>query len=120
MIGPSVAGNRRILRCIADLVHISDGSISVLGLPTTGREGRDFAFVFQEATLLPWRTRLKTSGFRWKSASVTKLGYAEPEKLLALVGLKGRENACRTSFPAGRGQRVAIATRAGDTFHASC
>jgi NitT/TauT family transport system ATP-binding protein len=111
MLGPSGCGKSTLLRCVADLVHISDGSVSVLGqTPRKAREGRDFAFVFQEATLLPWRSAMDNVrlpmevGKREPGAA-----YADPEQLLALVGLKGRENALPHELSGGQRQRVAIA-----------
>ncbi|MCW8060520.1 ABC transporter ATP-binding protein [Agrobacterium tumefaciens] len=111
MLGPSGCGKSTLLRAVADLVHISDGSIAVLGqLPRKAREGRDFAFVFQEATLLPWRSAIDNVrlpmevGKRDPGAT-----YADPEQLLAMVGLKGREKAMPHELSGGQRQRVAIA-----------
>ncbi|MBM3096164.1 ATP-binding cassette domain-containing protein [Ensifer sp. T173] len=111
MLGPSGCGKSTLLRTVADLVHISDGSVSVHDkTPRKAREGRDFAFVFQEATLLPWRNvidnvRLPLQVGK-REAGVT---YADPEALLALVGLKGREKALPHELSGGQRQRVAIA-----------
>ena len=59
MLGPSGCGKSTLLRAIADLVPISDGGISVFGrTPEQARRARDFAFVFQDATLLPWRSAI--------------------------------------------------------------
>lgn len=111
MLGPSGCGKSTLLRTVADLVQISDGSVSVLGQsPRTAREGRDFAFVFQEATLLPWRTAIDNVRLPMevgkRAAGAT---FADPERLLELVGLKGRENAMPHELSGGQRQRVAIA-----------
>lgn len=111
MLGPSGCGKSTLLRCVADLVHISDGSVSVLGqTPRKAREGRDFAFVFQEATLLPWRSALDNVRLPMEvgkhEAGTT---FADPVKLLELVGLKGREKALPHELSGGQRQRVAIA-----------
>ncbi len=111
MLGPSGCGKSTLLRTVADLVRISDGKVSVLGQsPREAREGRDFAFVFQDATLLPWRNaidnvRLPTEVGK-RTAGAT---FADPEALLALVGLKGREKALPHELSGGQRQRVAIA-----------
>ncbi|MFB9948435.1 ABC transporter ATP-binding protein [Rhizobium puerariae] len=111
MLGPSGCGKSTLLRAVADLVHVSDGSISVLGQPPRkAREGRDFAFVFQEATLLPWRSAIDNVRLPMevgkRDSGVT---YADPERLLAMVGLKGREKALPHELSGGQRQRVAIA-----------
>ncbi len=111
MLGPSGCGKSTLLRTVADLVHISDGSVSVHGqTPRKAREGRDFAFVFQEATLLPWRNVIDNVRLPLlvgkREAGAT---YADPEELIALVGLKGREKAMPHELSGGQRQRVAIA-----------
>lgn len=55
LIGPSGCGKSTLLRMLAGLTPHTAGSISVDGLaPCDAREMT--SFVFQEATLLPWRT----------------------------------------------------------------
>ena len=111
MLGPSGCGKSTLLRCIADLIHISEGSISVFGRsPREAREGRDFAFVFQDATLLPWRTVLDNVCLPLEVGKRSHNGdHADPRALLEMVGLKGRENALPHELSGGMRQRVAIA-----------
>jgi NitT/TauT family transport system ATP-binding protein len=111
ILGPSGCGKSTLLRAVADLVPVSGGSISVLGQPPRkAREGRDFAFVFQEATLLPWRSAIDNVGLPMEVGRRDPgATYADPEQLLALVGLKGRERALPHELSGGQRQRVAIA-----------
>jgi NitT/TauT family transport system ATP-binding protein len=111
MLGPSGCGKSTLLRCIADLVPISGGSVSVLGrTPRKAREERDFAFVFQEATLLPWRSAIDNVRLPMEVGNgQSGAAYADPGQLLALVGLKGREKALPHELSGGQRQRVAIA-----------
>ena len=56
-IGPSGCGKTTFLRVIADLEKPTGGTISVNGMsPEQAREARAYGYVFQAASLLPWRT----------------------------------------------------------------
>ncbi len=112
MLGPSGCGKSTLLRAIADLVPVTSGEIAVLGkTPAQARSDRDFAFVFQDATLLPWRTALENVRLPLEvgGSSANIEGAARPEDLLALVGLEGREDAYPDELSGGMRQRVAIA-----------
>ena len=112
MLGPSGCGKSTLLRAVADLVPASEGEIAVFGrTPEEARLARDFAFVFQDATLLPWRSAidnvrlpLEVGG---RDGAVEQ--HAEPDELLALVGLAGREAALPHELSGGMRQRVSIA-----------
>ena len=112
MLGPSGCGKSTLLRAVADLVPIGEGEIRVFGRsPEEARLARDFAFVFQDATLLPWRSaidnvRLPLEVGR-RDGGVEQ--HAEPDELLALVGLAGREAALPHQLSGGMRQRVSIA-----------
>ena len=112
MLGPSGCGKSTLLRAIADLVPITDGAISVFGrTPELARRARDFAFVFQDATLLPWRSAIDNVRLPLEvgRSSGTVEQHAGPEELLALVGLEGREDALPHELSGGMRQRVSIA-----------
>jgi NitT/TauT family transport system ATP-binding protein len=112
MLGPSGCGKSTLLRAIADLVEISDGANEVFGRrPEDARRARDFAFVFQDSTLLPWRSAIDNVRLPLEvgRSGVTIEQTAEPEELLALVGLTGRESALPHELSGGMRQRVAIA-----------
>lgn len=109
MIGPSGCGKSTLLRAIADLAPASEGDIKVHGgSPRQARESRDFAFVFQDATLLPWRSAIDNVKLPLEVGGQSP-DHADPEELLALVGLKGREKALPDELSGGMRQRVAIA-----------
>jgi NitT/TauT family transport system ATP-binding protein len=56
LIGPSGCGKSTLLKLIANLIEPSDGRLLWWrgGFEQVGQEGRRFAFVFQEPTLMPW------------------------------------------------------------------
>jgi len=109
MLGPSGCGKSTLLRAIADLVPPAEGTISVHGrTPEQARLERDFAFVFQDSTLLPWRTAIDNVRLPLEVGGGGK-AHAEPEALLELVGLAGREQALPGELSGGMRQRVAIA-----------
>ena len=59
LIGPSGCGKTTLLRVIADLEHITSGSVLVNGVsPHDARLARAYGYVFQAPALFPWRTVL--------------------------------------------------------------
>ena len=58
LIGPSGCGKSTLLRLVAGLLEATAGSLTVQNLPpsTARKTAVRTAFVFQDPTLLPWRT----------------------------------------------------------------
>jgi NitT/TauT family transport system ATP-binding protein len=111
IIGPSGCGKSTLLRVIADLVPTASGTARVFGsTPREARLRRDFAFVFQEATLLPWRNVLDNVRLPLEVGTVrTDVQAASPAELLELVGLAQWHGALPQQLSGGMRQRVAIA-----------
>jgi NitT/TauT family transport system ATP-binding protein len=61
LVGPSGCGKSTILRIVAGLSQVSAGNVAIANMPPerARRENHDMAFVFQDPTLLPWRTVLR-------------------------------------------------------------
>jgi len=60
LLGPSGCGKSTLLRLVADILAPTEGRILVAGdSPEAARRERAFGFVFQDATLLAWRTALE-------------------------------------------------------------
>lgn len=112
VLGPSGCGKSTLLRAVADLVQPSAGTVSVFGESAReARQNRHLGFVFQDATLLPWRTTVENVRLPLEvGPPIPKASQMRsPEELLDLVGLSGREDAYPHELSGGMRQRVAIA-----------
>jgi NitT/TauT family transport system ATP-binding protein len=109
IIGPSGCGKSTILKLIAGLAIPTSGTIRVDGMtPLDARE--TISFVFQDATLLPWRTVKQNIGLG------LELGHAQKARrekeiaaLLDLVGLKHVAKSYPRELSGGMKMRVSIA-----------
>jgi NitT/TauT family transport system ATP-binding protein len=111
LLGPSGCGKSTLLRVVADLVAATWGEIEVLGTSAAAaRARRDIGFVFQDASLLAWRTSLENVELPLEvGGGAKRRGARDARELLALVGLAGWENAYPHELSGGMRQRVAIA-----------
>jgi NitT/TauT family transport system ATP-binding protein len=97
---------------VADIIAPSNGTVRVLGhAPTQARRQREIGFVFQDPTLLPWRSAIDNVRLPLEVGGGTQVRRAGrgPEELLALVGLAGWEKALPSELSGGMRQRVSIA-----------
>jgi len=111
LIGPSGCGKSTLLRVIGDLIEPSTGEAVIGGKPAhQARLDRDYGMVFQDATLMDWRTVEKNV-----SLPLEMMGWdrsrrrARIEELLELVELTGFESHYPWQLSGGMQQRVAIA-----------
>ena len=121
IIGESGAGKSTLVRCINLLEQPTSGSVVIDGHDVTSLRGRDLrelradiGMIFQRFSLFEQRTVLDNVIFSATLASTGKrVSRAEaPErarKLLALVGLEGKEGSYPSQLSGGQQQRVAIA-----------
>jgi NitT/TauT family transport system ATP-binding protein len=111
LLGPSGCGKSTLLRVIADIVAPSSGTVRVLGRePAEARRRREIGFVFQDATLLGWRSVRDNVRLPLEVGPRQRPGEGRGvDELLALVGLTGWEDAFPRELSGGMRQRVAIA-----------
>ena len=110
IIGPSGCGKSTLLSSIAGFLQPDSGSISIDGRPVDGpAEGR--AVVFQQASLMPWRTVAKNIGYglMLQRALPRKEIPARVQAAVATVGLQGYENHYPHQLSGGMQQRVNLA-----------
>lgn len=109
VVGPSGCGKTTLLRMIAGLTDIDNGSIEIGGtavnkpLPTVG-------VVFQHFGLFPWKTVLKNVALPLRAAGVKKdEALKRARESIELVGLKGSDTKYPTQLSGGMKQRAGLA-----------
>lgn len=102
IVGPSGCGKTTILRIAAGLLTQTSGSVEV--------DREHLGYVFQDATLLPWRT------VRQNVELLTELGGFEADErsklaidAIALVGLAGFEDHYPNALSGGMQMRASLA-----------
>lgn len=110
-IGPSGCGKTTFLRVIADLEKPTSGTISVNGMtPEQARKQRAYGYVFQAASLLPWRTIEKNIAVPLEIMSIPSAEQRKRvDRVLELVDLSGFEKKFPWQLSGGMQQRASIA-----------
>ena len=117
IIGPSGSGKSTLIRCINGLVPVTSGTIRVADIEVCDPRldklalRRHVGMVFQQYNLFPHRTALQN--VMMAPIHVLKQDRrdveAQARKLLAKVGLAGKEDTYPGQLSGGQQQRVAIA-----------
>ncbi len=109
VVGPSGCGKTTVLNAIAGLVAPTRGSVMIDG-QISDRPGRNRSVVFQQASLLPWRTALQNIAYGLELNKVNKAEALEKSKeLLNLVGLSKFGSHYPSQLSGGMQQRVNLA-----------
>ena len=105
VLGPSGSGKTTLLRILAGLIAPTSGSF-MFG----HGEQPSIGMVFQEATLMPWRTVMENIKLPLEVKNVDEQSArAKAQALIELVGLTGFEDSLPRDLSGGMAQRVAIA-----------
>jgi NitT/TauT family transport system ATP-binding protein len=109
LIGESGCGKTTLLRIVQGLVRLDSGTILVDGKKVEG-PGRDRGFVFQQATLLPWRTARQNVEFGLELQRLDRADRARRSReLLELVGLAAAGEQFPHQLSGGMQQRIGLA-----------
>jgi NitT/TauT family transport system ATP-binding protein len=109
VVGPSGCGKTTFLRIVAGLEHATSGEVLLDGR-IVRKPGTDRGFVFQNDSLLPWRTVFTNALIgREITGSIGPDDRKRTMELLKLVGLEGFENYHPRQLSGGMRQRVNLA-----------
>jgi NitT/TauT family transport system ATP-binding protein len=109
LIGPSGCGKSTLLKLISGLTTATAGEITVDGMrPVEAR--KTVSYIFQDATLLPWRTVTRNVGLGLELERVdTKIRKEKVQSLLELVGLTHVAQSYPRQLSGGMKMRVSVA-----------
>lgn len=103
LIGPSGCGKSTLLRIVAGLIKPSAGTVEI-------HSDAKRAFVFQDATLLPWRRVEKNARLLLELENVPAAEHKQRiADALALVGLAGFERSYPRGLSGGMKMRLSLA-----------
>lgn len=108
LLGPSGCGKSTLLMMVAGLEQPSTGSLGFQGQRIEGPRS-DNGIIFQDATLLPWKSVIENVLFPIDILKRPRADYeARALELISRVGLRGFEKKKPHELSGGMRQRVAI------------
>ena len=109
LLGPSGSGKSTLLRILSGLIQPSQGTLLWHGQPLD-HKGANVGIVFQSFALFPWLTVLENVEVPLVARGLEHAArHREALEALAVVGLKGFENAYPKELSGGMKQRVGFA-----------
>jgi len=112
IVGPSGCGKSTLLRVVAGLIAPTAGRVAVAGaeVGAARRARRAVAFVFQSATLLPWRTVVRNVQLPLElRGRLAPEQRAHIDETIDLVGLSYFRNSYPHQLSGGMQMRVSLA-----------
>lgn len=113
LLGPSGCGKSTLLRIMAGLGEVTTGTVKwwEQDYDVVGSKGRKLAFVFQNATLMPWARVRKNVRLPLDLEHAGKAPEVEKkiDDALDMVGLKGFDNSFPRELSGGMQMRASIA-----------
>jgi NitT/TauT family transport system ATP-binding protein len=108
-LGPSGCGKSTLLKLVSGLSPVSEGKVQVNGM-TPANARQLMSFIFQDATLLPWRTVEQNVGLELElEAAPRAAGRKRVAEMLELVGLGHVAKSYPRQLSGGMKMRVSIA-----------
>ncbi len=108
LVGPSGCGKSTLLRILAGLIQPESGSVSLNG-STLDSPRRKIGLVFQDATLMPWRTVIQNIMLPLEFTGLSRQEQRRrADSMLALLGLSEFANVYPSALSGGMAQRLAI------------
>src|SRR5436190_12160838 len=109
IVGPSGCGKTTFLNAVDGLLPITGGILELNG-GAIQRPGPDRAMVFQQPSLLPWRTVMGNVTYGLElTGTPAREARRRAREQVALVGLQGFEDSFPLELSGGMQQRVNLA-----------
>ena len=108
VLGPSGCGKSTLVRVLAGLLRPSAGTVLLSGQPID-RPSPHVGMMFQEASLLPWRSTLDNIALPLELKGISRLErQTQAARLLPILELEGYKTLYPAQLSGGMRQRVAL------------